>query len=180
MNYRGEQSNFAKEIRAFAALIQQLEDTFFEIASMRTLSQAVGKQLDVLGELIGGGYTPRLGRTDSEYRSLLYSQCKLNHTHGEPERLILAIKALSGAAVCTYREFLPLAISINFLSSTLPDYLFAQMNRIKAGGVRLDLIQSDPTEAFTLAEGSTAETDSVHGLSDLSMTTGGLLSNLLT
>jgi hypothetical protein len=180
MGYIGDRTRFAKEMRAFSAMVQQLEDTWFEIAKMRLLAYAEGAQLDTLGELIGGGNSPREGLSDADYRTRLYAQCQINQSRGEPERLIAALNVYTGNVPNKYREIPNAIILIELEAATTPALLLAQMRRVKAAGVRLDIVRYDPAEAFMFASGDSPETDSDHGFSDDTGTTGGKLSELLT
>jgi hypothetical protein len=153
MYYRGEQSNFAKEIRAFSEMAQDIEATLFEIAKFRLLPYATGHQLDVLGVLIGGGNAPRLGRSDTDYRQLLIAQTFINQSRGEPERLTAALKALTGATWTAYYEYQPASIYQQFAGTTAPAQLLSQMRRIKAAGARYALAMVDPDSPFTFDVG---------------------------
>jgi hypothetical protein len=178
MNYRGDQSLFSKFVQAFAAQIQNLENATWDTMLLRRIDVATGAQLDSLGEIVG---ETRQGKIDADYKIAILAKIQMNASCGEPERLIAAVKALTGATVVEYQDIFPATVYINFESDTVvSDQLYNYLQRLLPAGVRLILTQSDDDDTFMFASGSSSESDSSHGFADLTQTTGGKLSNLLS
>lgn len=83
-----------------------LKDALNELYEDRWLSTSEGRQLDLIGEILG---LERRGRTDEEYRFLLRFQIFINISKTEPETLITATRVLSGGDFIRYWEHHPAA-----------------------------------------------------------------------
>jgi len=177
MGYRGDPTLFSKLIQSLAAQIQNLENATWDTGTLRRLDVATVAQLDSIGEIVG---ETRQGKSDPEYKTAIIAKIHMNASCGEPERLIAAIKTLTGATIVVYREMFPASVYINFESDTVVNQLYNYIQRLCPAGVQLLLVQSDDDDAFMFASGSSSEVDTDHGFSDLSQITGGKLSNLLT
>ncbi len=80
-----DKPRMAAFVSAFTDRVQDIEDalylTFFESA----IADAVGAQLDVLGDVVG---QKRQGMVDDEYRSFIYARIKVNRSDGKLEQLL--------------------------------------------------------------------------------------------
>ena len=102
--------------------------------------------------------------SDADYRVRLLAQCQINQSRGEPERLIAALIALTGATFTKVLEYQPASVVQEFSGGTIPSQLGNQMRRVKAAGVAYNLIQTDDANAFLLGISSNHITnDTVHG-----------------
>lgn len=177
MGFIGDQTLFSKFLQAFAAQVQNLENAIDDIRLLRRLTVAADAQLDSLGEIVG---ETRQGKTDTNYRTAIIAKIQMNASCGEPERIIAALKALTGATDVKYSEIYPATIYINFSSDTTVNELYNYLQRLCPTGVRLILTQSDEDGAFTLSSSGVSETSTTEGFANLAQTTGGKLSNLLS
>jgi len=89
--------------------MQELEDAVWSVLTERWVPEAIGAQLDEMGEIVG---EPRLGRTDAEYRPAIELRISLNQSGGEPERIIEFLRRIAGADAVIYKEIWPAKIEI--------------------------------------------------------------------
>lgn len=181
-----DKTNFSKEIRAFAAQVQALEDAVFDVYSKRNISDAVTYGLDAVldgfGEIVGES---RLARNNSDYATAIRARIQMNASKGEPERMIAALKAITGSAVVTYRENYPASVAMEYEGITIPANLAKTMQKIAPAGVRVTINKTiaDPFICTSLDGTGTPiiVSDSVGlGLSSLAEPThGGKLSALV-
>ena len=119
--FKGEQSAFAKEIRAFAAQCQAIEDAAFVVYVSRTIDAALAggfsATLDHLGDLLG---ELRYGRGDADYAIGLKVKTIINSSQGAPETIISAISALAQTDEVTYDEYYPASIVVTFKGTSAP------------------------------------------------------------
>lgn len=176
------QSNFAKEIRAFAAQVQEIENAAFGVLVGRCLCAAIGYQLDIIAHIIGNDICTRDGLPDDEFRKKISAQIAINQSRGEPERMIMALEALTEATEQRLIECFPASFYQQYDGSApAPTDLYKRMHKIKAAGVNYSLIRSDPVASFQFSvTGDATESDSSHGFSDPTQTTGGKFSELVT
>jgi PKD repeat protein len=113
----------------------QLMNAIKEARQLLLLSSAVGKQLDLIGEI--QGYS-RSSDDDEEYRTLLQYASILNNSEGSAEDLIsYCVHIISATDVHLY-EIFPAGILIEVTSTKaiIPLYI-EQLKQIKSAGVRL-------------------------------------------
>jgi hypothetical protein len=72
-------------IQAFADRVQDIEFALYMTLVESAIDDAVGAQLDVLGDLVG---QDRQGMVDNEYRSFVKARIKANRSDGTIEQLI--------------------------------------------------------------------------------------------
>lgn len=80
-----------------------IETALFEIRDEMGLSTAVGDQLDIIGKIFD---EDRLGRSDSEYRTILQLKASTVYS-GEPEAVIEILKSLFEATYVHYHPSYP-------------------------------------------------------------------------
>ena len=130
-----------------ATFCQEIEDVLFNMLRFRAIGQAVGAQLDAIGNLVGIARTSNL---DDIYRNDIYFQIYLNTSNGEPEALISALKRVTGAASIDYCEPSPahVILTINLATKPIPDNVYAKMKALSAGGVQVDIQYNNATFDF--------------------------------
>ena len=166
----------------FAAQIQDIENVCFQLLEGRSLSSAVGVQLDGLGALVG---QPREGRSDTTYRIWIAARIRLNLSHGSAEDIYGIFSPLleAGQSVAL-TEYYPGAFLLDIYNATTPTAA-AQFSSIlklaKPGGVRASLIYSEQNETDTfLFADNTEITSTSQGFSDTSEDgAGGVLAEIL-
>ena len=102
----------------FAAQIQDIENVCFQLLEGRSLSSAVGVQLDGLGALVG---QPREGRSDTTYRIWIAARIRLNLSHGSAEDIYGIFSPLleAGQSVAL-TEYYPGAFLLDIYNATTP------------------------------------------------------------
>jgi hypothetical protein len=158
-NAAGAQSNFAKEVRAFAGMVQELEDAIYDVYFYRGIAAAliygaangfgdsatVNPILDGIGSIVG---QPRYGLPDETswtniyYAAMLWAKIAMNASQGEPERIIAAAIAITGASKVDYVNAFPAGIVLTLADPLLvPDDLQSLMENVVSGGVSVVLHQ---------------------------------------
>jgi len=103
----------AKKLRAltgaFVDRFQGLEDAAQQLLRERFVDNAIGQQLDELGEIVG---EPRLDRGDETYRSAIRLRIILNRSGGEPESVIRFVREAFDAEIVAYTEIYPAKVEI--------------------------------------------------------------------
>ena len=94
---------------AFADRFQGLEDAAQQLLRERWVDDAIGQQLDELGEIVG---EPRLDRGDETYRSAIRLRIILNRSGGEPESVIRFVREAFDAEIVAYTEIYPAKVEI--------------------------------------------------------------------
>jgi len=110
--------NIRDLIEVFADRTQGLEDVIQDVYRERWLDDAVGEQLDRIGDIID---LFRGGFSDSIYRSMLYFKIYSNASNGEPERIMAYVKTLTEATIVRFFEFYPASFEIFTNGSVVPD-----------------------------------------------------------
>ena len=101
--------NFRKIVETAAERYQGLEEVGYALLTERNIFDAVGSQLNGIGEIVG---EPRLGRTDETYREAINVRITINQSGGEPERIIEFFRRIAGADQVLYQEVYPAKIEL--------------------------------------------------------------------
>jgi len=187
---KGDQSNFAKEIRAFAVQVEELVDAANIVYSVRSIDAALqfgidhgwptdtNPVLNDIGDIVG---QPRYNHDNAEYAILLKAKVQMNASRGEPERIISAIRSICQTEQIQYEEYYPASIVVTVESDNVPEELNQIMQKIVSGGVRINLVASSTTDAFAFSDDGTLGTgDTVHGFAPVDQSSGGKLSALIS
>lgn len=86
-----ESINVNKLLSVIIEPIQELEDELYDIYVGHGLASSIGAQLDIQGRIVG---VSRLGRTDDEYRTAIYTQIIINSGSGTPEDILSATRLI--------------------------------------------------------------------------------------
>lgn len=97
-------SNMTGILEACDQQFNDLEASMFSFFSEMWIADAVGAQLDVLGEHL---QLSRNGRSDVDYKSLLLVKAQVNVKSGEPETIIKIARELYGATSVLYTPDYP-------------------------------------------------------------------------
>ncbi len=127
-------------VAILAAEVQELENTFWDLFTLRDLATAEGEQLDLLGNSLGEA---RLGRADPEYRIFIGIRILRNLAKGEPERIIQVVRALTASIDVELVEQWPAKVRMLYDGDPAPlspDQFLAEVKQVIAAGVGLDLI----------------------------------------
>lgn len=102
-------------ITAFIRPLELMETSLIDILNNRWVMTAIGKQLDLLGSIVG---ETRRGRTDAEYRIGILIRIAINTSMGTPENTIAIFSLVTGATVVNLYEYFPgvveLYANVNF------------------------------------------------------------------
>lgn len=147
--------NIEKLVAAFALPAQGVEDMLWDLFTLRSVLEAVGAQLDVIGKIVG---QPRNGLDDDLYRRYILARISVNRSRGVASDLIritrLVLTGIDDAIIEV--ESQPIAtvvvrITGAILEQEVVDLLFSFLRDAVAGGVRL-IVESetgDPATMFT-------------------------------
>lgn len=155
---------------------QTYEDDLFDVLNGFLLGNAIGAQLDVLGELVG---EPRQGRSDTVYRLAVRVRIAVNRSRGTSED-VLKVFGLLGFPF-SYEEFFPARIRVTVLAGVgaAAPTIKTILQQTKAAGVATELVSAPSTTVFVFAPtGATAQ--SAAGFGDvLNPAIGGGMIGLL-
>jgi hypothetical protein len=153
----GNQSNFAKEMRAFAYQVQLIENAALGIYAIRGIEAAldygieygwpadVNPFLDDIGSIVGA---PRQTSLNVDYALAIKAQIQINASKGEPERLIMAIQQIvtipgNTAPKIDYIDMQLASVCLNIENpQVIPWHLKQSMDKVKSAGVSLEIQQS--------------------------------------
>lgn len=162
---------------AFLEEVQDFDDAAWRVLTERGLGNAVGVQLDNIGDLL---QLQRRGWGDDTYRLLLGVQVLTLRSEGTWPDIAGILEALAlDLSAAEFRDS-DIATAIIVLGEVLDgvvsaDDAFEFLRRAKQGGVRLDL--EHPTiavdQALTWADGDVAQADTLRGWADDTPTTNG-------
>lgn len=174
--YKGK-PRFEAFVSAFTEQVQDIEDAVFGMIDARTLENAVGVQLDGIGEIVGRA---RGNFDDDFYRILLFVQIGQNTSQGGPEKTINIFKLLTQANLVHYINLNRASIMLGTDSPISQDqinFVFQNMELVIAGGVRIDhIVCFDPDEPFAFAGPNTDAPGA--GWSDITGAQGGKFATL--
>lgn len=120
--------------------VQNIEDALFSLFEGRWIENATGQVLDDFGEIIG---QERQGFDDTFYRVLLYVKMGENISQGETERVIDVYKIITQATIVQMREIFPAGVELmsdGTINPITAEFIWAQLQRVRAAGVRIDKI----------------------------------------
>lgn len=156
--------------RSYLNRVQELENAIWEVLLIRGIDLSEGVGLDAIGRVVG---RYRLGLDDIDYRIALRGQIRINRSSGTAEDVI-AVGVLSLPAGFTFSfDEVGTAILRVHVDQTVgfnPLVLFDNLNRTRAGGVRLllEYLPSavTPDNAFTLSDSTSVTNNPALGLGD--------------
>ena len=156
-----------------AARWQAIEDLLWQLATERGLDDAVGVQLDGIGDILDEA---RGGLSDDQYRLVLRAKILAIKSRGRVEELIEILEVMDYTSIVV-REQPPAHIQIEICDATLVSETDRILRLAKAGGVGLLLVYSDYDEDHTYQASGTydaAEYDGDTGSGSVhDPTTGG-------
>lgn len=141
--FRRDRPNLHAIIHSLATLVQDVEDTLWDMGRFRAIDTATGAQLDAIGAIVG---CPRSSANDDVYRADIYFQIAVNVSSGEPEIMIAVLQKVTKATRIDYAEQQPahVILTINENFEPIPSNVYDRMQRIRPAGVSLE-IRSTPS-----------------------------------
>jgi len=168
-------------IRVYLRQLQDVEDALFEIILERDLDNAVGVQLNVIGNLVG---QPRTTSDDNRYRTSIRARIAINLSDSTPEDVIkVALLLLVDGESFKLREEPPAQLRVTVLdplTSGDADLIEELLEATDPGGVRLLLQFNDtlalPADKLTMNDDTSGAPATGGGLGDtVSGQSGGKL-----
>ncbi len=166
--------------------VQELEDSLWDLRTLRSLDLAEGEQLDRLGEIVGQA---RGGLDDDNYRQLIRARIQANRSDGQADRLLLIARLVlsigDSEPILTLTEGFPASVVIqNFddIDPVDPNVVFGLLHDAKAAGVRLQFIYQTVASnlAFQFSSDASLDSDVQQGMGDTGDPfTGGYLVGVL-
>ena len=127
-------------IGSFAAATQAVEDTLWDLLTIRSIDTAIGAQLDIIGEIVGES---RKGKQDEPYRLAIKAKIGQNNSKATPEDIISVFKLLVQADKALFIEYFPAeaAIFADKNIENLDNYEILKFcQKAMPAGARLDYI----------------------------------------
>lgn len=111
-------------LKIYLEEFQEIEDCLIDIVNQRDVDQAVGFQLDVIGEHVA---LLREGRDDTQYRQAIKIQKIINASQGQFETVLQLWRTLLGSPTATLTEEFPAGVNlysdVGISDFTLVEYL---------------------------------------------------------
>jgi hypothetical protein len=146
--------------KILARQVQEAEDMWFEVATGIRLEDAVGQQLDNIGNYIVG--QPRLGLNDADYLASIKLRIQINTSSGQNELLLSTLIAATGASSVILEEIAPATVQITYFGGIFDPDLIQKLDKVKASGVKIIVISVIITPTFTYDGAPTEGYDSGH------------------
>jgi hypothetical protein len=120
-------------ITALLSEVQTAEDAALATLIGRYLDNAIGVQLDGLGDLVG---EERLGRSDDDYRNAIRVRIFQNQSSGTPEEMLTLLRLLVQDATGIHiEEIFPAKVWFEMATGTQPANFQALMQQAAPAGV---------------------------------------------
>ncbi len=152
INIFSELPNISKILSTYTGACSNLEDLWFELLEERSLTTAVGAQLDLLGKLI---VEQRRGRGDDEYRVAILAKIGVNNSEGTALNITDFISGLTGAETIKIFQHFPASTTLQFNSRDLilnPKEVAQSVDSVHSAGVGTALLHDRYDSAFTPIE----------------------------
>lgn len=140
-------------VDALARQVQEVEDAIFDVFVQSAIEDALGSQLDDLGDIVGEA---RQGVPDDEYRGFIRARIRVNRSSGKREELIQIVQFIQDDELgVAFDEYYPASIRIECEGAVELNALrIARMLlQAKAGGVALHFVYSKVARTSTLING---------------------------
>lgn len=159
LQYR-EKPNLAAFTRILSKHTQAIETMLWGLVTERRVSSAVGKQLDILGAIVGQA---RGALSDSDYREYIKVRLKTNDSSGTLPELIDIVGVLADpTADIQGQEFFPAAMTVTIagvvVDPSIASIILGFVRLAKAGGVNVQLVWANQSPSTTFAfDGATGD-----------------------
>lgn len=142
------QNSQTRLLLSFAGDIQAVEDTLQQLYTLRSIDEAEGVQLDMLGKIVGQF---RGGMIDEDYRRIIRAKISVNRSKGTFADILKVSKLVldDNAVLVSAENSGPATVVVKFLDATVTDDVaelaIQMLKKTVSGGVRL-LVEwsSDP------------------------------------
>ncbi len=142
--------NFNALLATFLAEIQELENAITGMAVARTIENAWGAQLDILGSW---ACLPRNDVDDDIYRAAIKLKWYENNSSGQGDEMAYIAKQLCGAASVRYQPagragFYSLLVS----GGSIADPILANLQALSPAGVEIIALRRGPLRQFRMGD----------------------------
>lgn len=149
-------TNISSVIDALVVQLQETEGMFIDLRDNRTLDNAIGTTLDLIGSIVG--VTRIVGESDTDYRLRIKQGIFRNRSQGTPEILIEVVQTFTLSTSIIFFEGAIASFAFNISDETLTqpeiDALYAALREAKAAGVLIEHVTAfNETNAFTFEDG---------------------------
>jgi hypothetical protein len=175
-----EKERFNALLQPWLKQIQDLENAAWEIVTEVLTLDAVGAQLDQVGEIL---LFRRGELNDDDYRAILRAIVRARKSHSIGEDLLAVFRlAMPGIDFTAAMGWASVYFEPHEPIPSTPAALLYVLRLAKAGGVQLELFVPPAAETalFTLAPGLLIFDDADRGFSDVDLADGGLLTGVIT
>ena len=134
--------NFLAFLDTFVKQVQDLEEVFYNLSVSRSILEAIGIQLDLLGELLN---RPRQGKSDEAYRISLLAKIAKNISRGTPEDVLGVFKILTSS---NFVEIMDgnigeiILLADHTLTQADVNTVLREMQSVPCAGVRISAVGS--------------------------------------
>jgi hypothetical protein len=170
-----DKQRFEDLLKSYLAEVQAVEDAAWQLYLDRAIDNAIGVQLDKLGEVL---LQPRFGLGDPEYRVLLKARVLVLRSSGTADELIGILQQVLGDS--TALEWRPKYPAHAYLRvqeqlDADPDILAGLLQDAKSAGVAVTFGYhlAESSKTFQFSAGSSGTTDTDAGFAPLDRSTGG-------
>ncbi len=152
------QPNFELLLDAWGVSVQDVEDMFWALFSERGLDVAVGKQLDILGTIVG---EQRGALGDEDYRVRLRVRIRLNVSNGTDKDIteVFALLLVDNTPPIVIDEYYPAGLILRMLTyvTTTPAVLASVLREARSTAIDAQLIyRAAPEDEAFLTSGQAA------------------------
>ncbi len=138
-----EAPNLEKLLQTFVGEIQEVEDVLIDLFFDRTVTQATGDQLYIIGAIVG---INREGRSNVDYRSAILTQIRVNNTGGQESVLAAFLALLVAPVTIDIVEVFPAGLDIAIDETGVSTNTISLLRKAVAATVSLQFAQVDPGE----------------------------------
>ncbi|MBV1928695.1 MAG: DUF2612 domain-containing protein [Gammaproteobacteria bacterium] len=148
IDYWADKPNVVNLLKSFLENIQLVEDVYQDLNTNRSITTAVGVQLDNIGTIVGEA---RQGLEDDPYRRAINLRIGINNSDGTEPVVIPLIKQITNADSVTMTEEFPAGARCVVVGSDLEldNNAIADINTLFAAGVLLTITGSVTGADFT-------------------------------
>lgn len=163
--------------------VQDVEDVFYQLWSMRGIDAATGAQLDALGVIVGA---ERNGLDDTDYRIRIRIRIRTNLSSGLDSDISDVFSLLLGAnPPITVIEYFPAGFVVwlsEYIAYSTAATLASILTDTRSAGVNAQLAYLTTTAALSFSFSSNpdvTESSTSQGLADDAQTTGGMFADVI-
>ena len=173
----GESPKLLALLDSWIGGFQGVEDALLSFIDNNGITNATGVMLDIIGEWAG---VQRLGRGDTEFRTVILGQLLLQRADGSTEAFHTGMRVLSGSNMTRFYELNPHTVHAH-MGRGWNNSTITQLRRISMAGVHVLLAIDEDLDSFRGAEVRSLTTALITGdQEEYLVNVGGEISPLLT